>query len=75
MNSKKLTNFSAIIEKSFNDTLNAPQAVQTEINGLSPAVLQNGRVLDALTAQQGGTCPVIGELLFLGRQIRNCYPN
>ena len=31
MNSKKLTDFSATIEKSFNDTLNAPQAVQTEI--------------------------------------------
>ena len=58
---KSLINISATIEESFNDTLNVLQAVQSEINGLSPVVLQNRIVLDALTAQQGGARARIGK--------------
>lgn len=58
---KSLINISATIEESFNDTLNVLQAVQSEINGLFSAVLQNRRVPDALIAQQGGARVIIGE--------------
>lgn len=58
---KSLINISATIEESFNDTLNVLQAVQSEINGLFSAVLQNRRVPDALIAQQEGACAMTGE--------------
>ena len=56
--------FLQLLEKGFNDTLNALQAVHAETNGLSPTVHQDGTVLEALTAQQGAACPAVGEILF-----------
>lgn len=61
---KSLFSISATIKKkkkSFNNTLTALKAVQSEIYGLSPVVLQNRIVLDALTAQQGGARARIGK--------------
>lgn len=56
-----LINISATTEKTFNNPLNALQAVQTEINGLSSVIFWNRRVLDVLTAQQRDVCAIIGE--------------
>lgn len=51
-------------KKTFNDPLNALQAIQTEINGLSLLILRNRKVLDVLTAQQRDQCAIIGEKCF-----------
>lgn len=56
---KTLVNFSAVIEKIENYTVDAIQAFQVEVSSLSKMVLQNRMALDMLPAPQGGVCTAI----------------
>ncbi|XP_048354425.1 endogenous retroviral envelope protein HEMO-like [Sphaerodactylus townsendi] len=58
---KAVKNLSAIVEDGFQYTAHAVSGIQTELHSLADIVLQNRRLLDLLTAQQGGTCAMLGE--------------
>ncbi|NXX23791.1 ERVV1 protein, partial [Podargus strigoides] len=53
---KAIANISAVIENIKNKTMDAIQAIQTEVSSLSRVVLQNRMALELLLTAQGGVC-------------------
>ncbi|NXH27294.1 ERVV1 protein, partial [Myiagra hebetior] len=53
---RAVVNISAVIKHIEQQTTDAISALQEEVCGLSPMVLQNRMALDFLLAAQGGAC-------------------
>ncbi|NXT68694.1 ERVV1 protein, partial [Chaetops frenatus] len=53
---RAVANISAVIEHIERQTSDAILALQEEVHGLSPMVLQNRMALDFLLAAEGGVC-------------------